>query len=158
MPKKRILWIGILLVICIAGQWMLRSGHAAADSSNSQTLLPHNPSPADTASAESQNLDLLHRQLVRQLITMILIVALFGVGLWWFARRYSKGLMGGKGNMVTVAETIPLGPRKMVHILQVGSRKLLLGSTADSIRFLADITDAVELPSTLHSAQKGDSQ
>jgi flagellar biogenesis protein FliO len=158
MPKKRILWIGILLVICLAGQWMLRSGQAAADTSNSQTLRPLNASPSDTAPAEPQNLDLLHRQLVRQLISMILIVALFGVGLWWFARRYSKGLLGGKGKLVTVTETIPLGPRKMIHILQVGSRKMLLGSTADSIRFLADITDAIETPSTLLKPEKGDSQ
>lgn len=161
MPKKRIIWIVILLVSCAAGQWLLRTGQAAAGSSDSPKLPPlqsNDSSAPETPVTEQQqkNPDTLHSQLVRQLISMILIIALFGVGLWWFTRRYSKGLLGGKGKLVTVAETIPLGPRKMVHILQVGSRKLLLGSTADSIRFLADITEAVGLPSPAEGPEKGD--
>jgi flagellar biosynthetic protein FliO len=76
---------------------------------------------------------------------MIFIVALFGGGLWWFVRRYSKGLLSGKGRLITVLETVPLGPRKMLHLIEVGPKKILISSTADSIRLLT------ELPSTRES-------
>ncbi len=72
---------------------------------------------------------------------MIAIAALFGGGVWWFVRKYSKGLLVGKGNLITVVETIPLGPRKLLHLLEVGPRKFLIASTSDGIRLLADLTE-----------------
>ncbi len=158
MPKKRMIWVGILLVICLAGQWLLRLGLAAGESADSQISSPLNEPSGESSQSKTQNPDILHRQLVRQLISMILLIALFGAGLWWLARRYSKGLMTGKGKLISMTETIPLGPRKMVHVLQAGSRKLLLSSTPDSIRFLADITDAFEPPASANEIQKGDRQ
>lgn len=162
MPKNKIYLVGILLVFCLAGQWLLRTGQATADSPESQKsptldISKQNESLLSAAeqTAESQDSDDLRRQLIRQLITMIVFVALIGFGVWWFAKRYSKGLMGGKGKLVTVTETVPLGPRKMVHILQIGSRKLLLGSTSDSIRFLADVTEAIGIPSNTEGSERG---
>lgn len=167
MPKKRIIWVVILLLLCLAGQWLLRTSQATADSpeSSKTSTLQTNESASRNAplsspfDAKNPNYDQesgdLRLQLIRQLITMIIFVALIGFGVWWFARRYSKGLMGGKGKIVMVTETIPLGPRKMVHILQVGTRKLLLGSTAESIRFLADVTEAIEIPIHTETPEKG---
>ena len=168
MPKKRILLIAILLFFCLAGQWLLRSGHAAAESPGSpetSALQADKPASQDETSPSNlkqpyfdQESGDLRLQLVRQLITMIAFVALIGIVVWWFARRYSKGLMGGKGKTVMVTETVPLGPRKMVHILEVGSRKLLLGSTADSIRFLADVTEAIGIPSHTEGSERGQAE
>jgi len=152
MPKKRILLVGILLVFCAAGQWLLQAPQANAQSPDSSLKNLTDPEK----SQDDTDPDDLRQKLVRQLILMIVIVALFGVGLWWFAKRYSRGLMGGRGKLVTVAETLPLGPRKMVHVLEVGPRKLLLGSTADSIRFLADITEALPMSSDFGQPEKGD--
>jgi flagellar biogenesis protein FliO len=34
-----------------------------------------------------------------------------------------------------------LGPRKSVHLIEIGSRRLLIGSTNENIRKLADLTE-----------------
>ena len=154
MPKKRIFLIGILLLFCLAGQWWLRMSQAASESPKEEKkpvlntrISEESPFSEETESPEAPNSDDLRSQLIRQLLIMIGFVVLIGAGLWWFARKYSRGLMGGKGRLITVTETVPLGPRKTVHILQVGSRKLLIGSTSESIRFLTDVTEAVREPS-----------
>lgn len=158
MPKKRIILIGILLVFCLAGQWMLRAGPAAdkpAPRPGLSSLQTDSPSEQkETVPLDNHNLDDLHGQLIKQLIVMAAFIAVVGFIVWWFARRYSRGLLGGKGRLITVADTVPLGPRKMVHILHVGSRKLLVGSTADSIRLLADITDALSVSSTAEETER----
>lgn len=161
MFKKKIAMIGILFVFCLAGQWLLQGRQASADTSadspsddlktTSKELSNNEKDPLDTDS----NSDDLRRQLIRQLITLLVLVALIGLGVWWFARKYSRGVLGGRGKLVAVAETIPIGPRKTVHILQVGTRKILIGSTAESIQFLADVTDAVEIPSGRKEAERG---
>ncbi|HOK65205.1 MAG TPA: flagellar biosynthetic protein FliO [Anaerohalosphaeraceae bacterium] len=138
MLKKRLIWLGLILVFCLVGQWVLSASQPA------EPNLPQTAQPVwleQKPSSQSQNLDNLHQNLVRQLLIMILIVAIFGSGLWWFVRKYSKGLLVGKGRLITVVETVPLGPRKMLHLVEVGRKKLLLSSTPDSIRFLAELTE-----------------
>lgn len=141
MLKKRLLLLGLVLVFCLVGQWVLsasQSVQATASQTPPPDWLEKGPSHP------SQNLDHLQQNLVRQLLVMILIVALFGGGLWWFVRKYSKGLLVGKGKSISVIETVPLGPRKMLHLLDVGSKRLLIASTSDSIRLLADLTESAQ--------------
>lgn len=142
MLKKRLIWLGILLGLCLAGQWVLSAAPGSETSAPNQL-----PSPSwmeQKPASQSQELDNLHQNLLRQLLVMIFIVALFGGGLWWFVRRCSKGLLSGKGKWVTVVETVPLGPRKMLHLLEVGPKRLLVSSTPDSICLLADVTDSIQ--------------
>ncbi len=152
MLKKRFIGLGLAFAVCLAGQWVL-SAHPSEASGPAQIASPNWRESPQTPS-QPQNLDNLHQNLVRQLIVMTLIVALFGGGLWWFVRKYSKGLLVGKGRFITILETIPLGPRKTVHLLEVGRKKLLIGSTPDSIRLLADLTE----PDRPDSSQKDSSQ
>ncbi|MEJ5259274.1 MAG: flagellar biosynthetic protein FliO [Anaerohalosphaeraceae bacterium] len=151
MLKKRLIGLGLVFAVCLAGQWGL-SAHLSEASGPAQTAPPN--WLESQAPAQSQNLDNLHQNLVRQLLVMTFIVALFGGALWWFVRKYSKGLLVGKGRFITILETIPLGPRKTVHLLEVGHKKLLIGSTPDSIRLLADLTE----PDQPSSSQKDASQ
>jgi flagellar biogenesis protein FliO len=46
------------------------------------------------------------------------------------------------GKNVRVLETVHLGSRKTVHLLRVGSRKYLVGSSRERISLLADVTEA----------------
>ncbi|HOM62030.1 MAG TPA: flagellar biosynthetic protein FliO [Anaerohalosphaeraceae bacterium] len=142
MLKKRLIIFGLVLAFCVFGQWMLSAAHTAEPNSSQPT---HPPLLEKPSSPAESSLEHLHQNLIRQLLIMIFIVALFGGGLWWFVRRYSKGLLPGKGRLITVLETVPLGPRKMLHLIEVGPKKILISSTADSIRLLT------ELPSTRES-------
>lgn len=152
MLKKRLIGLGLVFAVCLAGQWVL-SAHPNEAPEPAQIAPPDWLESPQTPS-QSQNLDNLHQNLVRQLLIMTFIIALFGGGFWWFVRKYSKGLLVGKGRFITILETIPLGPRKTVHLLEVGHKKLLIGSTPDSIRLLADLTE----PDRPNSSQKDSSQ
>ncbi|NQT03593.1 MAG: flagellar biosynthetic protein FliO, partial [Planctomycetes bacterium] len=44
------------------------------------------------------------------------------------------------GKEIRIAETVHLGPRKAVHLLEVGGRRFLIGSTNENITRLADLT------------------
>lgn len=44
------------------------------------------------------------------------------------------------GKRVRLIETVHLGPRKAVHLLKIGNQHLLIGSTAENITKLADVT------------------
>jgi flagellar biogenesis protein FliO len=50
-------------------------------------------------------------------------------------------LAPSQGKKVKVLETVHLGPRKMVHLLEIGGQQILIGSTPDKITKLADIMD-----------------
>jgi flagellar biogenesis protein FliO len=82
-----------------------------------------------------------------QTLAYLVVLALLG-GLAVFAlRRLSPRLKSaGGGRGLAIAETVHIGPRKTVHVLQVGSRRILIASSRDEIAMLADVTDAYPAP------------
>ncbi len=46
------------------------------------------------------------------------------------------------GRTVRVLETASLGKGKAVHLVQVGTRRYLLGAGAEEVRLLGDVTEA----------------
>jgi flagellar biogenesis protein FliO len=43
------------------------------------------------------------------------------------------------GKEIHIVETVHLGPRKAVHLLEIGGRRYLIGSTNEKINTLADL-------------------
>jgi flagellar biogenesis protein FliO len=72
--------------------------------------------------------------------TLILLV-LAAVGIF-LAKRFIPKIGMPTGKNVRVLETVHLGSRKTVHLLRVGSRKYLVGSSRERITLLADVTEA----------------
>jgi len=71
----------------------------------------------------------------------VLFVIVLGVGAIYVSRRLLPRIVNAPGKKIRVVETAHLGPKKAVHVLEVGNRRFLLGSTAENITKLADITD-----------------
>ncbi len=71
---------------------------------------------------------------------MALIIAL-GVGLVYVSRRFLPKVGSVPGRRIQIAETVPLGAKKALHLVEVGGRKVLIGSTAEKITMLADISE-----------------
>jgi flagellar biogenesis protein FliO len=46
------------------------------------------------------------------------------------------------GRQIRVLETTHLSPRKGLHLVEVGSHRLLIASTNEKITMLADVTDS----------------
>ncbi len=79
--------------------------------------------------------------LARMLAATLVIVVIGGVAIYLLKRVLPRvGRRGGR--RIQVEETSYLGPRKAVHLLKVGSRRLLVGSSKDGIHRIEDVTDA----------------
>ena len=89
------------------------------------------------------------RMFFKMMLAVGLIIAM-GVGVIYFSRKLLPKIANLPGKKIQVIETVHLGPRKAVHLLRVGNRHILIGSTAESISKLADINDGLSETDLVH--------
>jgi len=75
--------------------------------------------------------------------SMVLVLALGGVALV-ATKRWFPRLTGRSGRQIRVVETAFLGPRKAVHLLQVGGRKYLVASSKERVSLLTEIGESFQ--------------
>lgn len=77
---------------------------------------------------------------VKMMLSVVFVVVL-GTGAIYVSKKFGSRIGKLPGKKIHVIETISLGPRKTVHLLKIGNKGLLIGSTTESITKLADVTD-----------------
>ena len=85
----------------------------------------------------------------------VLFIVVLGVAAVYVSKKLLPKLTNLPGKEIRVVETVHLGPRKAVHVLEIGGRRLLIGSTNENVTKLADITDgfaSLSLQETKHEA------
>ena len=82
------------------------------------------------------------REFIYKMLLSILVVAGLGAGVVYISKKLLPKISNLPGKQIRVLETNHLGPRKTIHLIQVGSRRLLIGSTSETITMLADVTDS----------------
>ena len=82
-------------------------------------------------------------QMFLKMMLAVGIIIAMGIGAIYFSRKLLPKIANLPGKKIQVIETVHLGPRKAVHLLRVGSRHILIGSTAESLSKLADINDGL---------------
>ena len=150
--KKRIALLTGLLVVSIVGQLRVRPCLGEETKNDERIISPDQaktPELMDTKDLlqeedEDFKSEDLQGQLYKQLMMMIAFVAVIGTGVWFFCKKMPGRWNPAKGKNIVVTETVNLGPRKLLHIVQVGTKQYLLSSTAENIRLLADVTDSLE--------------
>jgi len=80
--------------------------------------------------------------LMLHMLAAVLIVLAVGFLAFFVVRKLLPRISRASGKRISVLETAYLGPRKAVHLLQVGSRKLLVASSPDGVVKLDDVTGA----------------
>jgi flagellar biosynthetic protein FliO len=75
-----------------------------------------------------------------RMMLAVLIVVVLGAAAIYVSRKLLPRITNLPGKEIRVAETVHLGPKKAVHVLEVGGRRFLIGSTSESVTKLADIT------------------
>ncbi|OHB57542.1 MAG: hypothetical protein A2Y07_02555 [Planctomycetes bacterium GWF2_50_10] len=78
-----------------------------------------------------------------KLLAAIIIVLVVGSVAIWASKKYLPKIAAAKGKNIKLLETVTLAPQRQVHIIEVGTQKFLIGSSADSVRMLADVTLAL---------------
>jgi flagellar biogenesis protein FliO len=75
-----------------------------------------------------------------RMMLAVLIVVVLGAAAIYVSKKLLPRITNLPGKEIRVAETVHLGPKKAVHVLEVGTRRFLIGSTSESVTKLADIT------------------
>lgn len=81
------------------------------------------------------------RQLFFKVMAASLFVAILGLAVLYLSKKLLPKFTNKSGKQIKILETAHLGPRRTVHLLQVGNQQFLIGSTNENITKLADIKD-----------------
>lgn len=75
---------------------------------------------------------------IRAIIAILFVLILFVIAIY-FSRKFLPKIANLPGKEIRVLETIHLGPRKAVHLLEINKQRFLIGSTNESVTKLADL-------------------
>jgi len=85
----------------------------------------------------------------------VLLVIVFGIVAVYVSRKLLPRIANLPGKKIRVIETAYIAPRKGLHLIQIGDKRLLIASTNDTITMLADVTDSgVDFQSQLEARSK----
>ena len=85
--------------------------------------------------------DLGIREASIKLTFAVLMVIVLGGAVIYLSKKILPKLSSMSGKTIQVVETVHLGPRKSVHLLKIGDKQILIGSTNENITKLADISE-----------------
>lgn len=75
---------------------------------------------------------------IRAVLAVLFVLALF-IAAIYVSKKLLPKIANLPGKEIRIVETIHLGPRKAVHLLEIGNRRFLIGSTNENITKLADL-------------------
>ena len=83
------------------------------------------------------------RELIFKFMVSVLSLVALGVGGIYVSKKFLPKITNLSGKEIRIAETVHLGPRKAVHLLEIGQQRFLIGSTNENITRLADLTSTL---------------
>jgi flagellar biosynthetic protein FliO len=123
------------LVVCSARPTTEESEKPSADNWSSQFANNRNLSEQSGAN--------FAWEFLKTMLAVLLVVVL-GVAAIYISKKLGAKISNLPGKEIRITETVHLGPRKAVHLLRIGNRQLLIGSTNESITMLAEVTSAAK--------------
>jgi len=94
-------------------------------------------------------------ELFFKMMFSVVLVIMLGAAAFYMSKKVLPRITNLPGKEIRILETAHLGPRKAVHLVKIGSQRLLIGSTNESISMLADVTEQDE-PDLGESASAAD--
>lgn len=76
----------------------------------------------------------------RAMLAVVFVVVL-GAAAMYVSKKLLPQIARVPGKEIRIVETVHLGPRKAVHLIDVSHRRFLIGSTNESITKLADLNE-----------------
>ena len=156
--KKKILLV-LVTVLLGADSLIFCSAQAQSSGADSEKAQPNSNQPE--AETESKNTQLFNKDpdffgksdynaggwefSLRAVLAIVFVLALL-IAAIYISKKYLPKIANLPGRDIRVIETIHLGPRKAVHVLEVYNRRFLIGSTNENVTKLADLgNDLVDL-------------
>ena len=110
-----------------------------SDVASDETLLSNNSKDFNFDKGSGQDLD-VSKALHRMLIAVFVVIAL-GTAALYASKKVLPKFAKIQGKKIRVTETLHLGSRKMLYLIEIEGRQLLVGSTGDRITTLADFIE-----------------
>ena len=151
MEKRKIKLIAILASLILAGGLLPGAIRVIADSGAAQAEdLPglseqektQEIQPEPQAENELSSPLSGYEFFYKMLLSISLVITL-GIAVIYISKKLLPRLTNAQGKQICVIETAHIAPRKGIHLIQVGSKRLLVASTNENISMLADVTDSV---------------
>jgi len=138
----------LCVVLLIGGGWITIAARSADQKAQPAPTQPQGSSfLADPNFASPADISFGGGGLFARMMLCIVLVAGLGAGVLYVSKRLLPKVAAVPGREIRIRETAYLGPRKALHLVEVGNHKLLIGSTNDRITSLADVTDTwIDIP------------
>ena len=144
LSRKKIV-VFVITVVLGGGVLLVYSAQSATEGtelenskSKSNSLFGNDPNFVKNANSGRGTRELFFRFMV----SVLFLVAL-GAGGIYISKRFLPKFSNLSGKEIRIIETVHLGPRKAVHLIEIGERRFLIGSTNENITRLADLTSAL---------------
>ena len=149
--KKNIVFL--ITVALVAGVLVICSAKSTTNGTESEKSQPDSSQPqADTGSTNSplfaNDPDFFSGSdfnpggagfSIRAVLAVLFVLALF-IAAIYVSKKLLPRITNLPGKEIRIVETVHLGPRKAVHLLEIGNQRFLIGSTNENITKLADLT------------------
>ena len=129
---------GIVVVAGAAAAMIALGSLMGAAAPGSNTSPSSSTWLTDPNSLLSQNSGVTRELILKTLGSLVLVIGL-GLVVAYVLRRIGPRLCQIPGRQIRVIETTALGPKKALHIVEVGRQRFLIGSTPDQVTMLAPI-------------------
>ena len=97
----------------------------------------------DSNDRTTSGFDNIGGELYSKSLLAVLFVLVLGVAAIYVSRKLLPKITNLPGKEIRIVETVHLGPRKTVHLLEIGGRRFLIGSTNETINTLADLNSTM---------------
>jgi flagellar biogenesis protein FliO len=136
---KRIAALCILLVV--GGGWAgLASRYTGPDEqARPLTATDANSLLNDPNRVAFTGIDLDNGGLFLRMLLAVGTVAGLGVAALYLSKKVLPRMVNTAGREIRIIETTCLGPRKALHLVEVGGQRLLIASTSESITMLTSV-------------------
>jgi flagellar biogenesis protein FliO len=154
MTTGKIKLVVILAALILAGGLLTIVGRVAATPSQQQQddfsippapeqVMASDSNEQSEAGASSRQFGVPGgREFFYKMLLSISVVIVLSVAVIYISRKLLPRLANLPGKQIRVIETTYIAPRKGIHLIQIGARRLLVASTAETITMLADVTDS----------------
>jgi flagellar biosynthetic protein FliO len=136
--------VAALFAVLVVGGTLVGLAASSADREKTETLAPETDTSflSDPSLSDQPGSALSNGELFLKMMLSVVLVGVLAVAAFYVSKKVLPKVTNAPGKEIRVVETAYLGPRKTLHLVQVGKQKLLVGSTNETIATLAHIDDA----------------
>ena len=131
----------LCLVLVIGGGWAGLASRYTGRAQQAQAATDANSLLSDPNATALSSMSLDSDGLVVRMMLAVGVVIVLGVAALYLSKKILPRVAHPAGREIRVVETTYLGPRKALHLVEVGSQRLLIASAGDSVTMLTPVGD-----------------